>query len=179
MQLKQIWVMGSAADLGYESKIEEIAFALGKQLAENGYVLVYWAEKDSDSLSTAAARGGKSAGGIVMGITYGNTPDIWGEMKQYTDCIVNTGMWRGGGREFVLVSSCDAIITVGGGSGTLNEMTVAYQKKIPIVCMKGTWWRSDKLADQYLDERYKTDPQRFICKGADSAKEAIEYLNNL
>jgi uncharacterized protein (TIGR00725 family) len=171
--------MGSAADLGYEEKIEEIAFNLGKQIANNGYVLVYGAEKDSDSLSTAAARGAKSAGGTVMGVTYGNTPDIWGEMKKYTDCIVCTGMGRGGGREFVLVSSCDAIITVGGGSGTLNEITVAYQKKIPIVCMKGTGGRSDKLADQYVDERYKTDPKRWICKGMDTAEEAIAYLKNV
>lgn len=57
-------------------------------------------------------------------------------MLELTDCMVCTGMERGGGREFVLVSSCDAIVVVGGGSGTLNEMTVAYQKKIPIFVMK-------------------------------------------
>ena len=59
-------------------------------------------------------------------------------MLDFTDCMVCTGMERGGGREFVLVSSCDAIVVVGGGSGTLNEMTIAYQKKIPIFVMNGT-----------------------------------------
>jgi hypothetical protein len=58
-------------------------------------------------------------------------------------------------------------------------MTVAYQKKIPIVCMKWTGGRSDKLADTYIDERYKTDPKRFICKGVNSAPEAISYLQSL
>jgi len=171
--------MGSTADLGYEVKVEELAFQLWKQIAENGYVLVYGAEKDSDSLSTAAARGAKSVWWIVMGVTYGNTPDIRGEMKQYTDCIVCTWLGRGGGREFILVSSCDAIITVGWGSGTLNEITIAYQKKIPIVCMKETGGWSDKLADQYLDDRYNTDTERFICKGVNTPKEAIDYLNSL
>ena len=179
MILKQIGVMGSAADLGYERQIENLAFELWKRLAKEWYVLVYGAEKDSDSLSTAAARGAKSEGWIVMWVTYGKTADIRWEMKQYTDCLVCTWMERWWWREFVLVSSCDAIITIWWWSGTINEMTIAYQKKIPIVCMKWTWWRSDKLADQYIDERYKTDSQRFICKWVSSAEDVINYLKNL
>lgn len=79
----------------------------------------------------------------------------------------------------MLVSSCDAIVAIGGGSGTLNEITVAYQKKIPIFVMKGTGGWADKLADQYLDDRYKTDPKRFMCKGIDSINELEEELKNI
>lgn len=164
MQKLQIGVMGSAADLWYEERIADIAFAIGKTIAELGHVMVYGAEKDSDSLSTSAARWAKSIWGTVMGVTYGKTPDVWGEMRELTDCMVCTGMERWGGREFVLVSSCDAIVVVWGGSGTLNEMTIAYQKKIPIFVMKGTGWWAEKLANQYIDDRYKTDPKRYICK---------------
>lgn len=179
MKKLQIGVMGSAADLGYESKINDIAFEIGKLIASFGCVMVYGAEKDSDSLSTNAARGAKSAGGFIMGVTYGKTPDVWGEMKDLTDCMVCTGMERGGGREFVLVSSCDAIIAIWGGSGTLNEITIAYQKKIPIFVMKGTGGWADKLTDQYLDERYKTDPKRFPCKGVENIEELTEILKKL
>ncbi len=171
--------MGSAADLGYESTIADMAYEIGKLIASLGSVMVYGAEKDSDSLSTSAARGAKSVGGIVMGVTYGKTPDVWGEMLSLTDCMVCTGMERGGGREFVLVSSCDAIVTVGGGSGTLNEITVAYQKKIPVFVMKGTGGWSDKLADQYLDDRYKTDPKRFPCKGIANMEELEKCLREI
>lgn len=160
--------MGSAADLGYEKNTENLAYEIGKLIASHGHVLVYWAEKDSDSLSTSAARWAKSVWGIVMGVTYGKTPDVWWEMLDFTDCMVCTGMERGGGREFVLVSSCDAIVVVGGGSGTLNEMTIAYQKKIPIFVMNGTGWWAEKLKDQYIDDRYKIDPNRYICKGIDT-----------
>jgi len=164
MKIKQIWVMWSAADLWYSKNIEQLAFNLWKEIAKNNYVLVYWAEKDSDSLSTTSARWAKSENWLTVGITYGNTPDIWNNMEKYTDVITNTWMQRWGGREFVLISSCDAIIVIGGGSGTLNEITIAYQKKIPIVIIEWTWWWADKLKNQYLDKRYQTDPNRFICK---------------
>ena len=179
MKKLQIGVMGSAADLGYEENIADMAFGIGKIIAELGHVMVYGAEKDSDSLSTNAARGAKSAGGLVMGVTYGKTPDVWGEMQELTDCMVCTGMERGGGREFVLVSSCDAIVVDGGGSGTLNEMTIAYQKKIPIFVMKGTGGWADKLADQYIDDRYKTDASRYICKGVEDMEKLRQEISNL
>ena len=129
MYIKQIWVMGSAGDLWYDKNIENIAFELWKEIALNNYVLIYWAEKDCDSLSANAARWAKSKKGLVCGITYWNTPDIWQDMKKYTDVIINTWMQRWWWREFVLVSSCDAIIVIGWWSWTLNEITIAYQKK--------------------------------------------------
>lgn len=179
MKKLQIGVMWSAADLGYEQNISDLAFEIGKIIASLGCVMVYGAEKDSDSLSTSAARGAKSVWWFVMGVTYGKTPDVWWEMLDLTDCMVCTGMERGGWREFVLVSSCDAIVVVGGWSGTLNEMTVAYQKKIPIFAMKWTGGWADKLADQYIDERYLTDPKRYICKGIDNADDLTRELRQI
>ncbi len=179
MKIRQIWVMWSAADLWYEKIIKKLAFELWKKLAQNKYILVYGAEKDSDSLSMIAARGAKSKKWIVMWITYGKTPNLRWKMKKYTDCIVCTGMERWGWREYVLVSSCDAIITIWWGSGTLNEITIAYQKKIPIICIQWTWGWSDKLANQYIDERYKIDSKRYICKWVDNVDATIKYLNSI
>lgn len=148
----QIGVMGSAADLNYAKEIEGYAFAVGKAIAESGNIVVYGAEKDYDSLSTAAARGAKSAGGITVGVTYGKGKDIW-DKENNTDVIICSGLERGGGREFVLVNSCDAIVIISGGSGTLTESAIAYQLNIPIVALKGTGGWADKLADTYIDDR--------------------------
>jgi len=178
-KIRQVWVMWSADDLGFENTASEIAYELWETLAKANFILVYGAEKDGDSLSATAARWAKSAWWTVMWITYGQQPDIWNDMMKYTDTIVNTWMDRGGWREYVLVSSCDALISVWGGSWTLNELTIGYQKKIPIVNMKWTWWWSDRLADTYIDERYKTDPDRFICKWANTPAEAVDYLLKL
>lgn len=166
MRKFQIGVMGSAADLQYTERIEEIAEEIGRRIAEEGGVLVFGAEKDVDSLSTAACRGAKRAGGLTVGITYGKGKDIW---EKEADIIIPTGLERGGGREFVLALSCDAIIAVSGGSGTLNELAVAYQADIPMICIKGVGGWSDKLAGTYMDAR-----ERRFTFPAVSAEEAVK-----
>lgn len=147
----QIGVMGSAADLRYSLRAERVAESVGELIAQNQAILVFGAEKDSDSLSTAACRGAKNRGGLTVGITYGKGMGVW--QQEIADVIIPCGLERGGGREFVLVLSCDAIICISGGSGTLTEMAIAYQANIPIIALKGHGGWSDKLSDEYFDNR--------------------------
>lgn len=150
MRSFQIGVMGSMADLQYSKMLEKTAEQVGECIAEGQGILVFGAEKDADSLSTAACRGAKQKGGLTVGITYGKTKDV---MQQDADVILPCGLERGGGREFVLTLACDAIIVLSGGSGTLNEIVVAYQADIPIIALKGTRGWAEKLAGTYIDER--------------------------
>lgn len=168
MKKIQIGVMGSAADLNYSKQVESLAYDVGKYIAESGNITIYGAEKDSDSLSTSAARGAKSVGGITVGVTYGKGRNIW-DKEENTDVVIVTGMERGGGREFVLVNSCDVLITISGGSGTLTETAIAYQANIPVVALKGSGGWSDKLAGTYIDER-----NRLIIETAMTPQEAVE-----
>jgi uncharacterized protein (TIGR00725 family) len=147
----QIGVMGSAADLKYGKETEKIAEKVGELIAKSGNITVYGAEKDYDSLSTAAARGAKKMNGLTVGVTYGKGKDIYD--KDNTDVLIVSGLERGGGREFVLINSCDAIITISGGSGTLTETAIAYQLDIPMIAIKGYGGWSDKLADTFIDSR--------------------------
>lgn len=147
----QIGVMGSAADLKYAKEVEHTAEKLGELIAKNGGILFFGAEKDSDSLSTAACRGAKKANGLTVGVTYGKGKNIW--EKEYADVIIPTGLERGGGRELVLVLACDAIISISGGSGTLTELAIAYQADIPMIALTGFGGWSDKLADTFFDGR--------------------------
>jgi hypothetical protein len=55
---------------------------------------VFGAEKDADSLSTAACRGAKRESGLTVGITYGKTKDIY---EKDADVVIPTGLERGGG----------------------------------------------------------------------------------
>ncbi len=147
----QIGVMGSCSDLQYSTKIAVLAESVGEEIAKAGAILLFGAEKDLDSLSSAACRGAKRAGGFVVGVTYGK--DIDGVVEKNADAIVTAGMGRGGGREFVLVSSCDAIICLNGGSGTLTEMAIAYQANIPIITIENTGGWSERLAGTFIDPR--------------------------
>jgi len=166
MKKIQIGVMGSAADLEYTKAVEEMAERVGELIADAGCTLIFGAEKDYDSLSTAACRGAKKRGGITVGITYNKGKDVF---EKNADIIICTGMERGGGREFVLSLTCDAIIALGGGSGTLTEIAIAYQHNIPIVVLQGTGGWSEKLANTYLDSRNRV---RII--GARTAEEAVQ-----
>jgi len=167
MRKLQIGVMGSAADLKYTKKVAETAERLGELIAEAGAVLVFGAEKDSDSLSTAACRGAKKNGGLAVGVTYGKHKDVW--EKDMADFIVASGLERGGGRETTLVLSCDAVIAVSGGSGTLTELAIAYQADIPMVAMTNTGGWSEKLANSYIDGR-----KRRKTFGASTPEEAVK-----
>lgn len=168
MRKLQIGVMGSAADLKYAKTIEKLAFEVGKLIAESGNIVIYGAEKDYDSLSTAAARGAKSANGLTVGVTYGKDKNIW-DKQGNTDVIIATGLERGGGREFVLVNSCDAVILIAGGSGTLNEAAIAYQLNIPIIALVGAGGWADQLADTYIDNR-----KRLKVLKAKTPKQAVQ-----
>lgn len=166
MRKLQIGVMGSAADLAYDKKVQEIAEEVGKLVAQSGAVLVFGAEKDCDSLSTAACRGAKAAGGLTVGVTYGKGKDIW--EPEAADIVIASGLERGGGRETTLVLSCDVIIAISGGSGTLTELAVAYQADIPMVAVTGAGGWSDKLAGEYLDGR-----KRRVIYAAATPSEAV------
>lgn len=158
--------MGSAADLKYAKEVEDAAYQLGKLIAKSDGILFFGAEKDGDSLSTAACRGANEAGGLTVGVTYGKGKDVW---EKDADIIIPCGLERGGGRETVLVTGCDAIIAISGGSGTLTELAIAYQADIPTVALRGYGGWADKLADDYIDAR-----QRRLTFGAGTAKEAVE-----
>lgn len=166
MRKLQIGVMGSCADLKYSKKVEELAERVGELIAESGNIVVFGAEKDLNSLSTAACRGAKRKNGLTVGITYGKHKNIF---EKGVDVIIPTGLERGGGREFTLVLSCDAVIAISGGSGTLNELAVAYQADIPMIAIRNTGGWADKLADEYFDER-----RRRKVVGADTPEEAVD-----
>lgn len=144
--------MGSAADLKFGRRARDAARELGRQLAVAGCTVVYGAERDYGSLPTEAAMAAAASGGLTVGVTYGKGRDV-GASGVSPGVIIATGLERGGGREFVLVNSCDAVVLISGGSGTLCEAAIAYQSGIPIVALSGFGGWADRLAGGYLDSR--------------------------
>ena len=78
-------------------------------------------------------------------------------------------------RSVILVRSGDVLVSLGGGSGTMAEMLMAYAMGIPVFALVGTGMYSDELArafPEYFDERravkvnYFSDPKemaRAVC----------------
>ncbi len=167
MRKIQIGVMGSAEDLNYSEAALLFAKELGKEIAKRDAVLVYGAEKEYSSLSTNAAIEADKNGGLTLGITGGKEKKVYGDFQP--SILIPCGLEIGGGREFNLVLACDVIIAIGGGSGTLTEMAIAYQANIPIICISGYPGWAKKLANKYFDER-----KRFKCLEANTPKEAVD-----
>ena len=167
MKKLQIGIMGSAADLNYSEDALKFAKRLGKLIAESGNILVYGAEKDYTSLSTEAAKVASSYDGITIGIAGGKSKNVYGEYRPTV--LINSGLEIGGGREFNLVLSCDVIIAISGGSGTLTEMAIAYQAGIPIIVVDkfGGW--ADKLSNEFIDDR-----KRLKCISCKNEKDALK-----
>lgn len=169
MKKFQIGVIGTFADKKVSDKLNQLACRVGAEIAKNGHVLVFGPELDGDSLSTQAALGAKAAGGKTIGILYGSSGEPFS--PQSIDYTIWTGAERGGPRESILVLSCDGLIAISGGSGTMTEMLIAYMNKRPVVVLENTGGWSDKMANQFFDHR-----ERAKAIGAKTPEEAVRLI---
>ena len=167
MKKLQIGIMGSAADLNYGEEAENFAKKLGELIAKSGNILVYGAEKEHSSLSTIAAIEAKKCGGITVGVTGGKDKELSEDYRP--SVLIPCGLEIGGGREFTLVLSCDVIIAISGGAGTLTEMAIAYQAGIPIITVSNFAGWAEKLSNTFMDDR-----KRIKCINATTPEEAIK-----
>lgn len=168
----QIGVIGSAADLKPTKAAVLAARKLGVEIARRKHTLIFGAEQDCMSLSTFAALSARKEGGTTIGVTYGTSKRVF-EPASAT-IVIPTGLIRGGGREMTQALACDGIVAIAGGSGTLNEITVAYQADIPVVLLKGFGGWSDQLSGMYLDAR-----KRYVFNAVKSAAEALDLLETM
>jgi len=125
----------------------EKAEALGKEIARRGMILVTGA---TTGIPYWAAKGAKEEGGIVIGISPAASKiahlKTYHLPIDYHDLIIYTG-FEYAGRNLLLVRSSDAIITICGRMGTMNEFTIAFEDKKPIGVLEGTGGIADSLKD--------------------------------
>jgi uncharacterized protein (TIGR00725 family) len=141
---KQVLVIGYGKDHCPEEAYD-VAYQIGLQLAKHGLVLL---TGGLGGVMEAASRGAREGGGFVIGII---PQDDKGQANDFCDAVIATGM--GFARDFITAYSADVIIVIGGGAGTLIEVSAAYQKKIPIVAVKGTGGVADRVVDTYIDDK--------------------------
>ncbi len=159
----QIGVIGSSGN-NLDNETCKLAKEIGKEIARRGCILVFAQEEEVDSVSQIAARtaikkGGQTIAFLQSNILKNNIPQA---------IRISTGQTRGGGREFSLILSSDAIISIGGASGTLMEIAMAYQANIPIIALQESGGWSSKLAGKFLDNR-----KRLKIISVKSPKEAV------
>ena len=145
MPLK-VGVMGGA---GNDIPIEQIekAVQLGEAIAMAGCVVITGA---CPGLPLAAARGANRAGGTVIGISPALSLDEHAFKYESPtlahDVLIFTGSGLMG-REVVNIRSSDIVVIVGGSSGTLGELAIAYDEGKLIGVLTGTGGISDMVQE--------------------------------
>ncbi len=164
----KVTVVGSAHDHGFSDKAATLAAELGKEIARRGHLCIYGPEISGPSLPYLVAKSARENSGTTLAIAIGSARTAFFDPTTATYVVYTEGA-AGAAREVVLVNSADAVISVGGGSGTLTEISIAYMNYIPVIAMRGSGGWSDKLIGTYLDERKK-----YIIEGAESALQALD-----
>lgn len=133
-----IGVMGSASgSIMRNPKAIQSAQIIGKTIAEQGIELVNGA---CPGLPDLAAQSAKEVGGRTLGIS--PAISICSHIKKYKapiehyDQFIFTGMGLMM-RDIINIRSSDGVIILPGGTGTLNEFTVAYDEGKPMGILTG------------------------------------------
>ncbi|HVX24527.1 MAG TPA: hypothetical protein VG992_04275 [Candidatus Saccharimonadales bacterium] len=133
----QICVSGAAKGDSVEEG-KALAMALGAAIAAAGHTLMTGA---TIGLPNYAAEAYKAAGG-VMSVGISPASSKVEHIRKYRlpvlayDTILYTGLHYVG-RDTLLITSSDAVVSIGGRLGTLHEFTIAMETDTPIGFLQG------------------------------------------
>jgi uncharacterized protein (TIGR00725 family) len=161
-----------------DSKIEDgglkyrMAFEMGKALIDNGYRV---ASGGMAGVMLAAFKGAHASEFYKDGDTVALLPMFDRKMDNgYSDIVIATGLdiYRN-----VIVANSDAVIAIGGGAGTMAELSNAWVLKRLMIAFDNVDGWSAKVADQRLDHRVRyPEIEEDRVFGVSSADEAIAIL---
>ncbi len=172
------------------SHCSENAFALaeevGREIVRQNAVLVTGA---TSGIPYWSAKGAKEEGGISVGISPAASEaahiKTYKLPSDYFDLIMYTG-FDYSGRNLLLVRSSDAVITICGRMGTLNEFTIAFEDHKPQGVLIGSGGTADSIKE--IIEKmhrgngkivYESDPKTLVAeviKMIEKEKEAKDHL---
>lgn len=142
----KIGVMGGASAVSSSEHMEK-AHLLGQAVAEQGCILLTGA---CPGLPLAAACGTKHGGGLVLGISPASNlqehVEKYDSPTEFHDILIFTGSGLMG-REVINIRSSDIVVILGGRSGTLGELAIAYDEGKLIGVLMGMGGISEIIAD--------------------------------
>jgi uncharacterized protein (TIGR00725 family) len=170
----QICISGAAKGASVEEG-KMLAAQAGEALAKAGHSLLTGA---TVGLPNYAAEAYKAAGGLMsVGISPASSK-IEHVMKYHLpidayDTILYTGLHYIG-RDTLLITSSDAVVSIGGRLGTLHEFTIAMESDTPIGFLQGAGGVSTEIQEILLAAgKTRADNPVYFSEDAD------ELLNDL
>lgn len=160
-----IGVVGDAGEACTPEK-ERLAYQLGYALAEAGYGII---TGGMGGVMEAVCRGAKAFAAHAPCIGILPTMDR-SQANPYTWAIPTP---LGEMRNALVAASCDVLVAIGGGAGTLSEIAFAWMYGKPILAFKVAGW-SGRLAGQTLDHR-RLEP----IHGVETPQDALQLLEQI
>ncbi len=114
-----------------DEKTSELAYDVGKHIAQNNAVLVCGG---LGGTMESASRGAAENGGLVVGVLPGEEKN---SSNPFVHIALPTGM--GIGRNILVVRCSDVLIAFPGSYGTLSEIAFALNSGKTVIYMPGTW----------------------------------------
>jgi uncharacterized protein (TIGR00725 family) len=127
MDKKFVAVIGGSQCSKKEARMAE---EVGQELARRGAILVCGG---LGGIMKAACKGASAEGGTTIGILPGGDKRA---ANPYVQIPIVTSL--GEARNVIVVKSAQAVIAIGGGYGTLSEISYALKNGIPVIGLN-TW----------------------------------------
>ena len=164
-----IGIIGSAESL-CSNEMYEFAKELGDALMSAGFRIVTGGK---GGVMEAVCMGAMNSHSYFEGSTICILPEA--DKKQanaFCDIIIPTGV--GIARNIVIINTADVLVAIGGGAGTLSEISFAWQKSKKVLCVtKFDGW-AKKMADVNIDKRNKN-----LNINVNNIDEIIEHLRQI
>lgn len=170
----QICVSGAASGLSVDSS-HELAFELGKIIAEKGKTLTTGATVGLPHYAAMGFASVENAKGVSVGFSPASSfrehVAVYRLPTEEFDYINFTGM-EYVGRDVHLVRSSDAVITIGGRMGSLHELSTALESRKVCGVLLGSGGLADYVktllenveAPGARDVIFDTDPETLVTK---------------
>jgi uncharacterized protein (TIGR00725 family) len=150
-----------------------IAKELGKLLVDNGYRVV---SGGMDGVMRAVFEGAKSSSKATDSDTIAIVPSFNPiDTNEFSDIIIPTGLdlYRN-----AIVANSDAVIAIGGGSGTLSEIAHSWALYRLVIAFSNVEGWSSKLAGTKIDNRRRYDNIDDKVYSVETPLEVINILND-
>jgi uncharacterized protein (TIGR00725 family) len=165
----KVGVIGSGLSSSHD--LQTKAYDVGREIARANCILV---TGSGQGLPHEAEKGAKQLDGLVVGISPAacmkEHRDKYKFPAEKSDILVFTGFGFKG-RNVLFIRTCDAVILISGGIGTLNEFTIAFDEGKTIGVLKGTGGISDSIEGLVKLSRkeggkviYESDPKTLVGK---------------
>lgn len=138
----QIGVIGAGGDIPDYVKTQ--AEEVGKLIAQKGGVLFCGG---LGAVMKYAAKGAKMNKGLTIGIL----PTEEKVANEYIDILIPTDL--GYSRNTTVVLASDSLIAINGSTGTLSEIAMAMNYKIPVIVLKGSGGVADMFSEMHESDR--------------------------